>query len=96
MIRITDLRVKSDLAMKDFAEQRLGISLSTLARIELAEFEGKKHPISRRVATRLTEALKKLLDQEVTVDDLVGVTIAPRRPGRPKRKVASGHLEEVA
>lgn len=86
MIRITDLRVKSDLVMKDFAEQRLDISLSTLARIELAEFEGRKHPVSKKVAFHLTEALKKLLDREVTVDDLVGVVIAPRRPGRPKRK----------
>lgn len=85
MISITDLRVKSDLVMKDFAES-LGISLSTLARIELAEFEGKKHPLNKRVAHRLTEALKKQLGQEVTVNDLVGVVIAPRRPGRPKRK----------
>lgn len=88
MIAITELRIQSDLAMKDFAE-RLGISLSTLNRIETAEFEGRKHPVSKRVAYRLMRALQEIVGHEVKMGDLTGITTVPRRPGRPKRNANS-------
>lgn len=85
LIRLEELRFKSRLSVEDFAK-RLDISESTLIRIETAERQGRKHRISHGVAYRLTEALKKMINsQEVQLDDLAGVQIAPPRPGRPKK-----------
>lgn len=89
MIKLEELRFKSRLSVEEFA-QSLDISESTLIRIETAERQGRKHRISHGVAYRLTEALKKMTNnQEVKLDDLVGVQIAPPRPGRPKKKMAA-------
>lgn len=88
MIKITDLRIRSDLSMKDFAA-RLGISLSTLNRIEAAEWEETKHPVSKRVAYRILIALQEIVGHEVKMDELAGITTVPRRSGRPKKEANS-------
>jgi len=83
LIKITELRMTSDLPMKEFAKT-IGLSPSTLARIEAAERDGRKHPVSYRVLFHLQKALSKKMKREVTLEDLEGVMIAPPRPGRPK------------
>ena len=84
MIKIMDVRMQSNKTMREFS-QELGISLSTLGRIELAEIDGKQYMISRRGAYQIVNALNQISQEAITISDLAGIAIAPRRTGRPKK-----------
>jgi transcriptional regulator with XRE-family HTH domain len=93
-MKITELRMTSDLPMKEFAKS-IGLSPSTLARIEAAEREGRKHPISYRVLFHLQKALSKKMERKVTLEELEGVMVVPPRPGRPKGVKKTKKEEEL-
>jgi transcriptional regulator with XRE-family HTH domain len=85
LLQLREFRAKRRMELMAFAKQ-LQISRSTLTRIEAAEREGRKHPVSLEMMEYLTETLSQILDSELTTEDLEGVILALPRPGRLRKK----------
>lgn len=84
MIRLDQLRYKSHKDTETFAKE-LDISKTTLTRIEAASSKGKVYHVNKAIAYRLVEALKTVVGNEnLVLENIAGVSIAPPRTGRPK------------
>lgn len=88
MVQLRKVRARQRIGLEEFAS-RLEMSRSTLARIEAAERKGEKYPASFDMIERLIEKLEDLLKCGVSLEDLEGITLAPPRPGRPKKEQRS-------
>lgn len=84
MVQLTKVQIDQDIDLEDFAVL-LGMSRSTLGKIMTAERRGTKHQMSPRMAKRVTKSLCVILNQEVDIKDLEGVSIAAPRTGRPRK-----------
>lgn len=84
MVKLIDVWPEQDVDLNQFAEL-LGISRATVSRIMAAERKNERYLVSTRIAMRLARKLCKILDQDIALEDLEGVTLAPPRPGRPKK-----------
>lgn len=84
MVKLRELRTSQGWSLAQMKE-KVGVSVATLSRIEKSERLNQKYPLDEKSARPMLAAINAVFDKSYSLDDLEGVTIAPPRPGRPKK-----------
>ena len=86
MVSLFRLRMSKSWTLEKMSNE-LGVSIATISRIERRERIQQKQPLDMKMIEPLIASINETFHLSIALEDLEGVTIAPPRPGRPKKAV---------